>query len=177
VALSRADMLDPAQRAEIRRRVQQLAPHADWLEITHAARGLVSIDGREEPLDSLRDKPVAAFCGLGNPAGFRHTLATCGYRVIDFREFPDHHRYTPADLKSLAAWAARLDVAAVLCTQKDMVKVGQVANLPAGSRQVCNLPHVDPPGAIRPLWAIRVGIDFLSGQETLEKRLLSLLST
>ena len=37
VALSRADMLEPAEREAIRRRVAQYAPQADWLEIAHAA--------------------------------------------------------------------------------------------------------------------------------------------
>ena len=71
----------------------------------------------------MRGQPVAAFCGIGNPAGFRHTLETCGCRVVGFREFPDHHRYTPADVDRLADWADGLGVSAVLCTGKDLVKL------------------------------------------------------
>ena len=37
----------------------------------------------EQPLESLAGQRVAALCGIGNPAGFRHTLATCGYQVVD----------------------------------------------------------------------------------------------
>ena len=157
VALSRADMLDRPQREEIWRTVRRHAPQAVCLEITHAARALISSSGEEEPLETLRGRPVAAFCGIGNPAGFRHTLETCGYRVADFREFPDHHPYSRADVESLAAWADGLEVAAVLCTHKDLVKL-----------------DIDQLGR-RPLRAIRIGLDFLTGQDPLEGRLLPLV--
>jgi tetraacyldisaccharide 4'-kinase len=182
VALSRADMLEPSEREAVRRHAQQLAPQADWIEIAHTARGLVAADGREEPLDALRDKPVAAFCGLGNPAGFRHTLSACGYRVVGFREFPDHYRYTLADLESLADWSARLGAAALLCTQKDLVKL---AGLSRRTQSDCvEAPSVGATVALSlrdgstiaspMLLAVRVGIEFLAGREVLESRLRAL---
>ena len=109
-------------------------------------------------LDSLKNFPVVAFCGIGNPAGFRHTIQTCGFNLADFREFPDHHGYARADIDDLAAWAERSSAAAVLCTHKDLVKIG-----------------LDQLGRL-PLWAIRVEIDFLAGQDALESRLLALLA-
>ena len=66
---------------------------------------------------------MAAFCGIGNPAGFRHALAGCGYQIVATREFADHFRYDSADLYALAHWADGLDVAAAVCTGKDMVKI------------------------------------------------------
>ena len=157
VALSRADMLPHVGREDVRRHVLLYAPEAVYVELTHAPRALISAGGQDEPLDSLADQPVAAFCGIGNPAGFRHTLKTCGYRVVDFREFPDHHPYSRADVESLARWADGQEVAAVLCTHKDLVKLG-----------------VDRLGR-RPLWAVGVGLEFITGQESLEAKLLALL--
>ena len=83
-----------------------MAPHAGWLELPHAPRNLVAASGKQAPLESLPGRPVVAFCGIGNPAGFRRTLAGCG-SMADFREFPDHHAYTPRDLDRLADWARR----------------------------------------------------------------------
>ena len=100
---------------------------------------------------------MAAFCGIGNPAGFRHTLQTSGCRVAAFREFPDHHRYDRADVESLIDWADELDVAAVVCTHKDLVKLS-----------------VDRLGR-HPLWAVTIGLEFLAGQEELEGKLEPLL--
>ena len=158
VILSRSDAIDPSRREDIRSRVQNMAPRSAWAEVRHAAKELISSTGRRAALDSLKGLPVAAFCGLGNPAGFRHTINSCGYALAGFREFPDHHCYCRADMESLAAWAERLGAAAVLCTHKDLVKIG-----------------LDQLGRL-PLWAIRVDIDFIAGQNDLESRLLALLA-
>ncbi len=157
VALSRADLLQPDERAAIERRVRALCPEAVWLEVTHRPDSLLNAEGLTAPIESLRGRPVAAFCGLGNPAGFRRTLEACGYRVVDFRELPDHHRYDRADVESLAAWANRLEVDAVVCTHKDLVKLA-----------------TDQLGR-RPLWALSIELDFLAGEEALEKRLQAIL--
>ena len=101
---------------------------------------------------------MAAFCGVGNPAGFRKTLEKLGYRVIAFREFADHYRYTKADVASLIAWTHRLNIAAVVCTSKDMVKLG-----------------IDRLGS-RPLWSVTVAVNFLAGQEILERMLIESVS-
>ncbi len=158
VILTRADAIDPSQREAILRRVQSLAPQSVWAEVRHAAMELISADGNQAPLDALKGLPVAAFCGLGNPAGFRHTIQSCGYNLAGFREFPDHHCYSRADMEALAAWADHLGAEAVLCTHKDLVKIG-----------------LDQLGRL-PLWAIRVEIDFIAGLEALESRLLALLA-
>lgn len=153
VVLSRADLLEPNQRARIRETVARCAPEAAWAEVMHAPQRLLCSNGATQSLDTLRDQPVAAFCGIGNPAGFRHTLERCGCRAVDFREFPDHHRYGRADVESLADWADQLDVAALVCTHKDLVKLS-----------------VEGLGR-RPLWAVTIGLEFLTGQAEMEARL------
>ncbi len=110
---------------------------------------------RQQTLETLRGRRVLAFCGLGNPAGFRHTLEACGYDVVAFREFPDHHAYGPNDLHGLAAAARQADVEALVCTEKDLVKI--------------SVDRLED----RPLRAIRVGIDFIAGREAFERKLLS----
>ncbi len=155
--LTRADLLEPAQREAIRRKAVKYAPALVWTEAAHVPRELLAADGRVEPLEHLRGNPVAAFCGLGNPAGFRHTLASCGYTVAGFRDFPDHYRYRPEDTEQLAAWAERLQVAAVVCSQKDLVKLG-TGRL-----------------GTRPLWAVTIGMEFLAGEEAVVSRLAGLL--
>jgi tetraacyldisaccharide 4'-kinase len=157
VVLSRADILNPSDRDAIRREVERYAPAAAWAEVVHAPRKLLAASGQEQPLATLRGQRVAAFGGLGNPAGFRHTLQACGYQVVDFREFPDHHCYGLADLESLTTWAARLGVVAIVCTHKDLVKLA-----------------IDHLGSC-PLWAVSIGLDFLAGQNELEQRLVALL--
>ncbi len=149
VVLSRADMLEETQRKEIQQRARQLAPHAVWCEVVHKPAMLLDADGVEHPLASVPGPRSAAFCGIGNPAGFRHTLETLDYNVCLWREFPDHHNYSREDVQSLTSWVAEVDQ--VLCTRKDLVKLG-----------VSKLGHV-------PLFAVGVQLDFLTGQSELQE--------
>jgi len=154
VMLTRADAILPEHRSAVRDVVHRHAPRAAWFEAAHRPLALASSSSQQREIAWLRGRRVAAFCGIGNPRAFELTLRQCGCDVADLRTFPDHHDFPPADLDALARWAnARSDIEAVVCTQKDLVKVGQ-----------------DQLGA-KPLFAVRVGIELLSGQESLESRL------
>jgi tetraacyldisaccharide 4'-kinase len=153
IVLSRADHLTPAERAAFWEIVGLHAPQTARAEVIHAPKRLIASGGATAELGALEGQAVAAFCGIGNPAGFRHTLEACGCRVAGFREFPDHHSFTPADLAALADWAKSLNVSAVLCTGKDLVKIA--------ADRLGNLP----------LWAVGIELEFLSGQALLESRL------
>ncbi|MEM8943740.1 MAG: tetraacyldisaccharide 4'-kinase [Planctomycetota bacterium] len=155
IVLSRADMLETTQREAIRQRVATLAPDAAWCEVVHQPAFLLDAQGHESPLVSASRQGVAAFCGIGNPRGFRHTLDTLGYQVSAWREFPDHHTYTRDDVESLTAWAA--DATQILCTRKDLVKLG-----------VTELGDV-------PLRAVAVQLKFLAGEESLQQLLRAAL--
>jgi tetraacyldisaccharide 4'-kinase len=157
VCLSRADVATVPQRDAIRRRAQEMAPAAAWCELTHAPSRLVSATGELKPVEHLSGKRVAAFCGIGNPAGFRHTLRKAGCEVVAWREFPDHHAYTPSDISMVRgeATAARADM--MVCTHKDLVK----------------FPTQDV--YAMPLWAVTIEIQFLSGQEELEAKVADVL--
>ena len=133
VALSRADAIDEPRRQEIRKRVRSLAPTALWLELAHQPTALVSHSGAGQPLDVWRGRRIAAFCGIGNPAGFRHTLASCDLEVAGFRELPDHFAYPPRAVADLEAWLrGQAGIAAAICTRKDLVKLPRetLAGLP-----------------------------------------------
>jgi tetraacyldisaccharide 4'-kinase len=151
--LTRAELVDAAQRAVIRARAASFAPGALWLESSHAPAALRTAAGEERPLESFASRAVAAFCGIGNPAGFAHSLAQCGYRVAAHRVFADHMRYTPEVIRELENWSAGQDVTAVVCTHKDLVKVG---------------PHWR--GGV-PLVAVAVRLEITRGQSELEAAL------
>ena len=61
---------------------------------------------------------LLAFCAIGNPAAFRLTLDRLGFAHVPLRIFPDHHRFTTADLSQLRALAGHF-----LTTAKDAVKL------------------------------------------------------
>jgi tetraacyldisaccharide 4'-kinase len=71
--------------------------------------------------------PVCAFCGIARPEQFFAGLEEGGLHVGARIAFPDHHRYTEADLKSLVARAERAGATALMTTEKDLVRLGGLA--------------------------------------------------
>lgn len=160
VALSRADAVSADRREEIRSIVAQHAPQAVWLELIHQPVALIDHAGRSEPLSNWQGRPLAAFAGIGNPAGFQHTLAHCGLDVQDFRALADHQDFSAAVVDSLANWLrAQSAIAAVVCTHKDLVK----------------LPHAEI-GQV-PLRALQIELAITCGEDRLTKLLETVAAT
>jgi tetraacyldisaccharide 4'-kinase len=76
----------------------------------------------EASLAALRGKRLLAFAGIGDPQRFFATLTASGLDVIATRSFPDHHPFTVAETRHLAAEAERNDLAMVT-TEKDRVRL------------------------------------------------------
>jgi tetraacyldisaccharide 4'-kinase len=157
VLLTRCDLVGEAERRALHETVARIAPGVPVAETRHRAVDLVNARRESAPLGLLEQRPVAAFCGVGNPDAFRRTLAGLGAAVVAFRTFPDHHAYTRTDVEALGDWARRQAAdCAVVTTQKDLVKL--------------RLTHLDG----HPLWALRIRLHFDTGQELFDRRLASL---
>ena len=77
----------------------------------------VRIDGaRTRKLSEFANQSVHAVAGIANPERFFRQLESHGMRIIR-HAYPDHHRFTAADLSF-----ADCDNAAVVMTEKDAVK-------------------------------------------------------
>ncbi|MFO0911084.1 MAG: tetraacyldisaccharide 4'-kinase [Isosphaeraceae bacterium] len=157
LVLSRADLVDPATQQDLRTRAERWAGPKPWVLARHAPQSLLVSGSAPEPISLLAGKTVVAFCGIGNPEGFRRTLEPLCGRLADLRPYPDHHPYAASDLQDLTQWARDAQADLVLTTQKDLVKL-RVASL----------------GGI-PLRALRIGLDILEGGESLHDALARIL--
>lgn len=158
LVLTRCDQTPAEQRERLRQKIARIAPETPVIETTHRPMELSNSDGETSPLDLLREGPMAAFCGIGNPEAFRRTLRDLGARPADFRVYPDHHAYSRADVEELRRWAEGLPAGAVVVTtQKDLVKL-RLSRL-----------------GDRPLWCLRIRLCVESGQDVLDGRLQSVL--
>jgi tetraacyldisaccharide 4'-kinase len=158
VVLTRCDQVGAAQRDRLRQAVARLVPGVPVALTTHRPVELVNSERATAPLDWLGERPVAGFCGIGNPEAFRRTLVDQGAAVVAFRAYPDHHAYTRADVEDLRRWArGQAPGCAAVTTQKDLVKL--------------RLPRLGD----RPLWALRVRLHVEAGQDALDDQLLSAL--
>jgi len=153
LVLTRSDLVSDARRRSIHSRLSAIAPQAQWCELVHRPAQLRNVQAERRPLAELEGLRIAAFCGIGNPAGFRQTLENCGCRIRRFDEFPDHHRYRQSDVDRLDGLYQSADIDAVLCTHKDLVKLDG-AQLGG-----------------RPLWAVAIEATITTGQDRLERLL------
>jgi tetraacyldisaccharide 4'-kinase len=151
IILSRADLLNPIEREAIRIEAVRRTRSVPFIEACHAPIDLIDGAGRIYPIEDLPSQSVAAFCGIGNPEGFRRTLLPLCRSVLDLRVFPDHHPYTAADVMNLQTWAKELEANLVLTTQKDLVKL-----------------RANTLGTV-PLRALRIGLEIMGGIEALER--------
>ena len=108
---------------------------------------------------SWRDSRSLAFCGIGNPEGFRRTLLTLTGDLIGFRVFPDHHPYTAAD-----------------------VRLARGLGGPGRHCRQSRLDHSKGFGQARaaslgpaPLRAVRIGLEIMAGHEIMDDLLARLL--
>lgn len=156
--LTRADAVDADRRRAIREVYldagRGAGPHI-WAEAVHAPHRLRTSAGCELPLDVLRGRRVAAFCGIGNPEAFRRTLAGLGADLVEFDAFPDHHAYGGADVADLGARSKTAQAEFVVTTLKDLVK----------------LPHETLAGI--PLVAVEITLRLVAGADDLDRLIRS----
>jgi tetraacyldisaccharide 4'-kinase len=60
-----------------------------------------------------------ALSGIGNPAAFSKNLKQWNFNVVGRKDYPDHHRYSPSDLREIAIAAAAAGASNIVCTEKD----------------------------------------------------------
>jgi len=152
LVLTRIDQVDPDRAAQLKRQLSTWIGTELIAEVAFRSTGLVNSSGSTAPLQLLDQSRVAAFCGIGNPEAF-----WAGLDLVAQRAFPDHHRYDAGDLSELADWAQRHDADLLLTTRKDLVKI----------------PHSQL--GQTPLWAIDIGVEWISGQDILQEAVAAVL--
>jgi tetraacyldisaccharide 4'-kinase len=68
-----------------------------------------------------------AFCTIANPAAFFDDLRRWGMDVAGHAAFPDHHRYTQADMAAIERRAEAVRAEALVATEKDIFNLGRLA--------------------------------------------------
>ena len=152
VLITRADCATNEQRAEIRRELMRWRGSSDCVEVAFVPQRLLGVDGSVRPVSDLAGCRLFGFCGIGNPRGFRQTLEGLG-AACELQTFPDHHHYSAGEISALSQAARDTSADSVLTTLKDLVKI---------------IPEA---WSGPPLFAVDIGVEFLSGRELLESRL------
>jgi tetraacyldisaccharide 4'-kinase len=100
-------------------------------------------------LNSLKDKKVTAFCGIGNPFSFEKTLKSSGVEILNAFFFLDHYIYSQNDFLSLEEERKKVGADFLITTEKDSIR----------------LPDVEKQSI--PLLVVNVELKIISGEEKL----------
>jgi tetraacyldisaccharide 4'-kinase len=148
----------PAPVDAVTAMVRRFNPTAAVLAASyHHQDALETLSGRRAPVAELAGRRLMAFAGLGSPQGFADTLDAAGIRRVAFAEFPDHHWFTPADLRELVQDARTAGAEGLITTEKDWVRLRDL-----------------PPSPL-PLWVLPVRLVLESGQEHWSRLLAGVL--
>jgi 3-deoxy-D-manno-octulosonic-acid transferase len=110
--------------------------------------------GEVRAVETLSGRRALAFSGIGNPVSFMLLLRSLGVTVGDEIAFADHHGYGASDLELVRERAGRCGADVIVTTEKDAGKVA---------------PFLKPG---EPVWAVRLGLDVLDGQERFDRLVL-----
>jgi tetraacyldisaccharide 4'-kinase len=134
-------------------RIRRYNRTAEIIECAHKPLYLQNIyTGERLPLEHLREAYVGSICGIAAPESFEGALKKLGAHVDLAKRYIDHHYYTEAELLSFIARCIRRDLAMIITTEKDAVRMPL---LPEAEVKV-------------PIYFLRVEIEILSGHESWE---------
>ena len=120
VIVTRADLVDAARLENTRESLPRVpVACCEW-----KIAGMRRLGSDEvQPPETIRRGRWSAFCGVGNPEGFRATLEQARCRLGAFAFFADHHAYTARDVEDMLVEARVAGCDGVLTTEKDAVKI------------------------------------------------------
>lgn len=142
ILLTRTDLVEPSELEKITARIRSVLPTQSSVPILHCRHRpttLLQHPHAKHPLTELSGKRVALVSGIGNPDAFRKTVEAEGLSVASHRILADHAAMDREVIEETTAWLAEQSgLEAVLCTQKDLVKIqtDRLAGLPLYALQI-----------------------------------------
>ena len=134
-------------------RIRRYNRTAEIIECAHKPLYLQNVfTGEQLPLERLRDTFIGSICGIAAPESFEGALKKLGAHVDLAKRYIDHHYYTEAELTTFINRCIRRDLAMIVTTEKDAVRMPR-------------LPETDMKV---PICFLRVEIEILSGHESWE---------
>ncbi|TMP90664.1 MAG: tetraacyldisaccharide 4'-kinase [Verrucomicrobia bacterium] len=134
-------------------RIRRYNRTAEIIECAHKPLYLQNVfTGEQLPLERLRDTFIGSICGIAAPESFEGALKKLGAHVDLAKRYIDHHYYTEAELTTFINRCIRRDLAMIVTTEKDAVRMPR---LPEADMKV-------------PICFLRVEIQILSGHESWE---------
>src|SRR5881394_2458487 len=143
---------------DIRRALANVAPQVPVVSVQLVPGEFKSTaTGQSLPLQAVHGADLTAIAAIADPGSFFKQLTELG-AIVRPISLPDHHAFTAAEARDLAARASNSDF--VVCTLKDAVKLESLWPAEAGS-----------------LWYVSQRLRIEDGQENIDRLIEDLLSS
>ena len=130
-------------------------PLPDVAQVTFRPESVISVPTQEWRASDWCARKTAILCsGVAHAESFRSVAETLGLRILDEIVYPDHHRYSAAEVDQLRAKVRATQAELVVTTEKDAGKL------------VALLKPTDS------WWAVRLSTQVRVGEEPLRQRIL-----
>ena len=134
-------------------RIRRYNRTAEIIECAHKPLYLQNVFSDEQlPLERLRDAFIGSICAIAAPESFEGALKKLGAHVDLAKRYIDHHYYTEAELTNFMHRCIRRDLAMIVTTEKDAVR----------------MPRLTEAQVEVSIYFLRVEIEILSGRESWE---------
>jgi tetraacyldisaccharide 4'-kinase len=134
-------------------RIRRYNRTAEIIECAHKPLYLQNVFSDEQlPLERLRDAFIGSICAIAAPESFEGALKKLGAHVDLAKRYIDHHYYTEAELTNFIHRCIRRDLAMIVTTEKDAVR----------------MPRLSEAQVEVSIYFLRVEIEILSGRESWE---------
>jgi tetraacyldisaccharide 4'-kinase len=121
VALSNIDSLEDAERWKSHLSRWYKGP---WMMFNHKLSDVKRLpDHTSVAFDTLKEKAVAAFSGIGNHVSFVDGLKKLGWIVREDMQFVDHHTYVESDVQRIVALMKDSSCDVCVTTEKDAMRL------------------------------------------------------
>ena len=132
VVLSRCDQVSGEELSRTETNFRQYCPSLPVAKTKVQPATWMQYDGQQRELAEFASSltkgtgstNVFVCCAIGNPNSFLNTVSSTGVKVVGQNIYPDHHLYSRADMEDIAEAATEKGAAAIVCTHKDLVKMG-----------------------------------------------------
>ena len=154
VVVTRSNLVDAAVLDALIKDIQRWVSVEKILITEMKLVEAINASGDVQPLKELLERPTFLFSAIGNPAGFEQTLLQQSANLVGHEVFADHHRFDREDFERIGDSAKRAGAKQILCTHKDLVKVG-----------------TDRIGGL-PVHAVLIEVEFTTGRQLLADSLM-----
>jgi tetraacyldisaccharide 4'-kinase len=158
IVITRCERVEAAALQELQKVVRNLATVPIALAKTRSI-SLIDAEGGEYSVDEFRNDSWFVFSAIGNPDAFEDSLRGKGFNICGATRFRDHHHFSTSDLKGIALSAKRAGASKLVCTHKDLVKVG--------AKLVGDLP----------VFALKIETEIFEGEDQLTSAILDLFAS